>query len=76
MSERQLKVKCIRDDGCQFWTEGNEYPAEFYIPGSLMIGDDDSPNAEWSASLTDGGELYAVDGLDYLAQFELLDSGE
>lgn len=43
-----MKVKCICDNGCPFWTEGNEYPAKFYIVG----------------------------GLDYLAQFELLDSGE
>lgn len=41
-----------------------------------MIGDDDNSDAEWSASLVDGSEFYTVDGLDYLAQFELLDSGE
>lgn len=76
MSARQLKVKCIRDNGCPFWTEGNEYPAKFYMSGFLMIGDDDNPDAEWSVSLVDGSEFYTVDGLDYLAQFELLDSGE
>ncbi len=76
MSAHQLKVKCIRDNGCPHWTEGNEYPAKFYMSGFLMIGDDDNSDAEWSASLVDGSEFYTVDGLDYLAQFELLDSGE
>lgn len=74
MSGHPLKVKCIRDDGSQFWTEGKEYPAKFNISGLLIIAEDGDDNAEWSASQVDNSGFYTVVGLDYLTHFELLTS--
>lgn len=67
-----MKLKCIHDDGCQWWTEGKSYESREGRFGSLQVDDNDNIGCRWLLEDNADG-TYSPAGITYRVNFIIED---
>lgn len=67
-----MKLKCIHNDGCTYWTEGNLYTAEQNSFGFLFVDDNDDIGFQWFLEDNADG-TYSPAGVTYRVNFIIED---
>lgn len=63
-----MKLKCIHDDGCPFWTNGETYQSSQDGFGSLLVDDNDNIGFRWFLEDNVDG-TYSPAGINYRVNF-------
>lgn len=67
-----MKLKCIHNDGCLYWTEGDVYASKAGIPGFLFVDDNDDIGCQWFLVDNNDG-TYSPAGITYRVNFIIED---